>query len=376
MADSWYDYLQGSPEQRLADLEKQRAQHDAMSADPRWAMLSPRQKMMAAGDTLAPTRTSDAASDLGTAAEYVLDAGVRPRDTAIRAVQEIAAGNPMRAAGLAAAAIPSVAFPGLAAGKHGSEDDWRKHGNPAVSFALDMATDPMNYIGVGMLGRAARGASKIDDAADAIRGMRYSADLSGLPKWVADDIAAGLPRPNPESSTEAMMMARRGADVDTTPLPSEWARSEADLYGKGYRYVTRQRGFQQSVPNIYGDIPDTTGLGIADYVAVPPRGGVKRVSVRVPSDPPRPYPYDASAARQERRLANARAILESGRQNPDIMSQLPAVFRLPVSDDLILRLASEAQNPLVPLARGAAIGAGATLGGGLAYGLYPDEEVR
>jgi hypothetical protein len=140
MADSWYDYLQGSPEQRLADLEKQRAQHDAMSADPRWAMLSPRQKMMAAGDTLAPTRTSDAASDLGTAAEYVLDAGVRPRDTAIRAAQELYAGNPMRAAGLAAAAIPSAVFPELAAGKPGSEDDWRKHGNPAVSFALDMAT--------------------------------------------------------------------------------------------------------------------------------------------------------------------------------------------------------------------------------------------
>ena len=364
MADSWHDYLQGSPEQRLADLEKQRAQHDAMSADPRWARLSPRQKMMAAGDTLAPTRTSDAASHLGTASEYVLDAGVRPRDTAIRAVQELAAGNPMRAAGLAAAAIPSAVFPDLAAGKHGSEDDWRKHGNPAVSFALDMATDPMNYIGVGMVGRAARGVSKIDDAADAIRGMRYAADLSGLPKWVADDIAAGLPRVNPESSMEAMMQARRmvnrepqdalsvrgvgydGGAMRAPMAPHEWDASEALRYGDGTQYVTR----------------------------LSPTG--KKVSMRVPSEPIRPYPLDPADTRSIQRRLTAQAILDKGRQNPDIMSQLPAVFRLPVSDDLILRLAAEAQNPLVPLARGAAIGAGATLGGGLAYGLYPDEEVR
>ena len=202
---------------------------------------------------------------------------------------------------------------------------------------------------------------------------RYVADVSGLMPWVADDILAGLPRAAPESATEAMMMARRGADVDTTPLPSEWARSEAERYGKGYRYVTRQRGVRNAVPNIYGDIP-------GEYLSVPPRGGVKRVSVRVPNDPPRPYPHDASAARQERRLANARAILESGRQNPEVYDQLPAVFKLPLNDDLLARLAAESPQVVLrkalqenPEIVGGLMGAGGVMGGGIAYGLLSDE---
>ena len=202
---------------------------------------------------------------------------------------------------------------------------------------------------------------------------RYVADVSGLVPWVADDILAGLPRAAPESAMEAMMMARRGAEVDTTPLPSEWARSEAERYGKGYRYVTRQRGVRNAVPNIYGDIP-------GDYLSVPPRGGVKRVSVRVPNDPPRPYPHDASAARQERRLANARAILESGRQNPEVYDQLPAVFKLPLNDDLLARLAAESPQVVLrkalqenPEIVGGLMGAGGVMGGGIAYGLLSDE---
>jgi hypothetical protein len=209
---------------------------------------------------------------------------------------------------------------------------------------------------------------------------RYVADVSGLVPWVADDILAGLPRAAPESAMEAMMMARRGAEVDTTPLPSEWARSEAERYGKGYRYVTRQRGYERSVPNIYGDIPDVTGKGIAKYVSVPPRGGVKRYGVRVPNDPPRPYPHDASAARQERRLANARAILESGRQNPEVYDQLPAVFKLPLNDDLLARLAAESPQVVLrkalqenPEIVGGLMGAGGVMGGGIAYGLLSDE---
>ena len=202
---------------------------------------------------------------------------------------------------------------------------------------------------------------------------RYVADVSGLVPWVADDILAGLPRAAPESAMEAMMMARRGADVDTTPLPSEWARSEAERYGKGYRYVTRQRGVRNAVPNIYGDIP-------GEYLSVPPRGGVKRVSVRVPNDPPRPYPHDASAARQERRLANARAILESGRQNPEVYDQLPAVFKLPLNDDLLARLAAESPQVVLrkalqenPEIVGGLMGAGGVMGGGIAYGLLSEE---
>ena len=209
---------------------------------------------------------------------------------------------------------------------------------------------------------------------------RYVVDVSGLVPWVADDILSGLPRAAPESATEAMMMARRGAEVDTTPLPSEWARSEAERYGKGYHYETRQRGHRTAVPNIYGDIPAAPGKGIADYVSVPPRGGVKRYGVRVPNDPPRPYPHDASAARQERRLANARAILEGGRQNPEVYDQLPAVFKLPLNDDLIARLAAESPQVVLrkaiqenPEIVGGLMGAGGVMGGGIAYGLLIDE---
>ena len=209
---------------------------------------------------------------------------------------------------------------------------------------------------------------------------RYVADVSGLLPWVADDIVSGLPRAAPESAMEAMMLARRGADVDTTPLPGEWARSEAKRYGRGYHYETRTQGIPTVVPNIYGDITDVTGRRVLDYVKIPPRGGVKRYGVRVPNAPPRPYPHDADLARQERRLANARAILESGRQNPEIYDQLPAVFKLPLNDDLLARLAAESPQVVLrktlqenPEIVGGLMGAGGVLGGGIAYGLLSDE---
>jgi hypothetical protein len=195
-------------------------------------------------------------------------------------------------------------------------------------------------------------------------GTRYLADLTDLPPWLMDDIASGLPRPVPESSMEAMMQARRmvnrepqdalsvrgvgydGGTMRAPMAPHEWDASEALRFGDGYAYETR----------------------------MDPRG--RRRAVRVPSEPIRPYPMDPAETRAVQRRLTAEALLDKGRQNPDILRQLPAVFRLPVSDDLIVRLAAEAQNPLVPLARGAAIGAGAALGGGMAYGLYPDEAVN
>ena len=210
---------------------------------------------------------------------------------------------------------------------------------------------------------------------------RYLADISGLSPWVADDIVSGLPRAMPESASEAMVMARRMSDVDATPLPHEWQRAEAERYGKGYHYETRQRGFRKAVPNIYGDIMDATGQNVLNYVSIPPRGGIKRYGVRVPNDPIRPYPHDAAAARQERRLANAKAILEGGRQNPEVYDSLPAVFRLPLSDDLIARLAAESPQVVLrktlqenPALVGGLMGAGGVLGGGIAYGLLGGEE--
>jgi hypothetical protein len=194
---------------------------------------------------------------------------------------------------------------------------------------------------------------------------RYLTDLSGLPAWVADDIASGLPRVSPESSMEAMMQARRmvrrdhptisrGSEFEydngtmRAPMhPHEWDAAEIDRFGDGYQYVTRLNA----------------------------RG--QRRGVRVPSEPIRPYPLNPEETRAIQRRLTAEALLDKGRQHPDILNQLPAVFRLPVSDDLIVRLAAQGQSPLLPIAKGAAIGAGAALGGGLAYGLaYPDDQLR
>jgi hypothetical protein len=79
-------------------------------------------------------------------------------------------------------------------------------------------------------------------------------------------------------------------------------------------------------------------------------------------------------------LANARAILESGRQNPEVYDQLPAVFKLPLNDDLLSRLAAESPQVVLrkalqenPEIVGGLMGAGGVMGGGIAYGLLGDE---
>ena len=377
MADSWYEYLQGSPEQRLADLESQQKRFDSMKSHPLWSQLTPEQRMAATADQLYPTRNTEAFDDLGNAAQYVLDAGTRPRDTAIRAVQEATAGNPAGAAALAVSAIPSAVVPSMAAGTPGSGDDWRKHGNPAVTMALDIATDPLNYVGVGLVGRVASGIMRgADDAAGAIRRMRYSADLSNLPPWAADDIAAALPRPSPDSSMEAMMQARRmvrrtnpglttkvgysGGTMRAPMHPHEWDAAEAERFGDGYYWTSR----------------------------LDPRG--RRRPARLPQRPIQPYPLDPSETRMTQRNLTAQAILDKAQQNPDILSQLPPVFRLPIEDRLIARLAAEGSSAYLPVAREVLnpkvelarkflsehpelIGAGAVTGGGVAYGVMGDE---
>lgn len=384
MADSWYEYLQGSPEQRLADLEKQQAKFNAMRSNPQWDQLTPRQRMMASANELYPTRTSEASEDIGavagkvgSAADYVLNIGTRPRDTAVRAFQEAMAGEPVKAAGLAAAVIPSTVLPGMAAGTEGAPDDWRQHGNSGVTFMADMATDPLNYVGIGLLGRAARGVmSKADDAANAIRSMRYSADLTNLPPWVADDIAGALPRPSPESSMEAMMQARRmvnrthpglttevgysGGTMRAPMHPHEWDAAEAERFGDGYYWTSRL---------------NTRG---------------KRRPTRLQARPIQPYPLDPAETRMTQRNLTAQAILDKARQNPDILSQLPPVFRLPIEDRLIARLAAEGSSAYLPVAREVlnpkvelarkflqehpeVIGAAGVGGAGVAYGLMGGE---
>jgi hypothetical protein len=222
---------------------------------------------------------------------------------------------------------------------------------------------------------------------------RFIADLSGQAPWIAEDIAKNLPRAAPESAIEAMLMARRNVPMNPTrnplfendvrPLPHEWDAMEAERYGNGgLQYVPNNRS-ERLVANEYGDVP-TDALG---NVRLPP---LKRARRYFPKPEPQPYPYDANAVRMERRAHAAEGILAQARQNPEVYDQLPAIFKLPIEDRLIARLAAEGPSAYVPVAReiidpnvAAArkflsehpelLGAGATMGGGIAYGMMGDE---
>lgn len=223
--------------------------------------------------------------------------------------------------------------------------------------------------------------------------QKFIADLSGQMPWIAEDIAKNLPRAAPESAIEAMMMARRNVamnptrspvfDEDVRLLPHEWDAMEAERYGKGgLQYVPNTRS-ERLVANEYGDVP-TDAMG---NVRLPPR---KRARQYFPKPEPRPYPYDANDVRMERRAHAAEGILAQARQNPEIYDQLPAIFKLPIEDRLIARLAAEGPSAYMPVAReiidpkvAAArkflsehpelIGAGATMGAGIAYGMMGEE---
>lgn len=181
MADNWYEYAQGSPEQRLADLEYQRKQLDAAKRSPEYRMLrrlsrsdrvdlgyDPREAMLdvatpdrgKVADNLYPRRTSDAAKDLEGAADYVTMMGTRLRDTALRSAQEAAAGNYGDAGALALRAPLAAVYPPAAAGIPDSPDDWRerarKAGIPESHITMvDWGTDPEMLISAPLAGPAA-----------------------------------------------------------------------------------------------------------------------------------------------------------------------------------------------------------------------------
>lgn len=175
MADNVYEYWQGSPAQRLSDMEAQRIDWEK-NKGPYWAYMTPEQRMMAQQNNIYPTRTSDAASDSYNAGLYVTDMTSRPRDTLIRSAQELGKGNFADAGGLALRALPSAVVPGLAAGTMDSPDDWRKHVKPGTAMTLDMLTDPGTYMGIGIAGRMLKGASRADDATQAIRQLINAAN--------------------------------------------------------------------------------------------------------------------------------------------------------------------------------------------------------
>ena len=126
----------------------------------------------------------DTYNNLGMAGEAALtglmhafDGGGRLRDAAVRTAQDAYAGNPYGAAMNATAMLTSPLFPELAVGGQGMPDDWRKYATGSgSSLLLDVGTDPLNYMTLGVMRNlkhaipAARAAIGVaDDAGDAIR---------------------------------------------------------------------------------------------------------------------------------------------------------------------------------------------------------------
>lgn len=136
---------------------------------------------------------------LGETVRWPLEFFARPRDTAVRAAQELSQGNVLSALGYAAAAPASAFVPAVAAGRAGDSDDWREAGRRlGVSerdlMLLDVGTDAGTYLSFGAVPAArhaaVQGITRADDLLRALRGyagqMRYGA---GAPAYLED--AAG-----------------------------------------------------------------------------------------------------------------------------------------------------------------------------------------
>ena len=196
---------------------------------------------------------------------------------------------------------------------------------------------------------------------------RYVADISGLMPWVADDIVANLPRAAPETSMEAMMMARRNIPVDDSPL--EMLRKK--MKGGDYGY-TRGR---VELP------PSKTRWDASEETMAQSPGWARKVGRRLQYHTPQPWPVDPTELRALRRQAMAEAYLDQARKNPEIGQMLPMGLQPGIlPDKLLARLAAESPQVVLrkaiqenPEIVGGLMGAGGVMGGGIAYGLLSDE---
>lgn len=226
MADSWYEWLQGSPESEARDQAIQRAEWERTKASPVYRALrgmqdtaiydeargttyDPRElRMNMASNSFYPRMGTEAWDDESAALDYAASMGQRLRDTGLRSVQEAVKGNLGAAASLAARAPAAAFYPPASAGTPGSEDDWRpvarKGGVPEASIvAFDWMTDPEMYMAAPVSGPAAfivpavpfaaakigaRGLSRADDV---IRAVGRAADTAaygrGAPTSLVDD---------------------------------------------------------------------------------------------------------------------------------------------------------------------------------------------
>ena len=226
MADSWYEWMQGSPESEARDQAIQRSEwertksqplykalrslHDtAIYDDARGTSYDPRElRMNMAANSFYPRMGTEAWDDENAAIDYVSNMGARVRDTGLRAVQEAYQGNYSDAASLASRALPSALYPPASAGTVGSPDDWRaaarKNGvSEGNILAFDMATNPESYINAPVRGPmafvipglpiaaaklGAKGFSKTDDIMRAVgRAADQAAYGKGVTTQLVDD---------------------------------------------------------------------------------------------------------------------------------------------------------------------------------------------
>jgi len=178
MADSWHEWLTGTPDQQAADWQANTAEYEKAKSSNTYQLLrrlgdtglydpqagtsiDPREaRMRMVADTFYPRRTSDAWNAEKAAADYAFAMGQRVRDTALRAAQELAQGEVGSAAGLAARTPLAALYPPASAGTPGADDDWRpvarKNGVPEASIlAMDVLTDPETWITAPVSGPAA-----------------------------------------------------------------------------------------------------------------------------------------------------------------------------------------------------------------------------
>jgi hypothetical protein len=226
MADSWYEWMQGSPESEARDQAIQRSEwertksqplykalrsmHDtAIYDDARGTTYDPRElRMNMAANSFYPRMGTEAWDDEKAAADYALAMGQRVRDTGLRSYQELSHGNLGKALELSARTVPAALYPPAAAGTPGSSDDWRpvarKGGVPeAHIMAFDLLTDPETYVAAPVRGPmafiapampfaaaklGARGFSRADDVMRAVgRAADQAAYGKGVPTQLVDD---------------------------------------------------------------------------------------------------------------------------------------------------------------------------------------------
>jgi hypothetical protein len=223
MADSWYEWLQGSPESEARDQAIQQAEWEKTKASPMYAALRRMQdtgiydqergttydpralRMNMASNSFYPRMGTEAWDDEKEAIDYAMAMGQRSRDTALRAVQEAYQGNYSDAISLAARSPVAAVYPPASAGTPGAEDDWRpvarKNGVPnSHILAFDIATDPETYLAAPVRGpmafvvpampyAAARlGGHGLSKADDVLRAVGRAADQAAYGKGVTTQL--------------------------------------------------------------------------------------------------------------------------------------------------------------------------------------------